>query len=167
MNPSQIWIISNASIPILIALINIMEQIKRFHRETLILHPTPGSFTNEIQSARWSNHDIDPVPKSHRKWKWFHVGGFWIAEGFNVSQMQTPSSAVSLGLNPGLTLVACLIGNLLVTVPCCISSYIGAKYHINFPVLARASWGMWGSYVAMVVRAVVCVIWYAILFLDV
>lgn len=55
------------------------------------------------------------------------VGGFWIAEGFNPAQMQVPSSAVALGLNPGLAMVACLIGNLLVTGPVCIVGWLGSK----------------------------------------
>lgn len=55
------------------------------------------------------------------------VGGFWIAEGFNPAQMQVPSSAVALGLNPGLAMVACLIGNLLVTGPVCVVGWLGSK----------------------------------------
>jgi NCS1 family nucleobase:cation symporter-1 len=70
------------------------------------------------------------VRRDRKKWEWYHVGGFWIAEGFNVAQMQTISSAVALGLNPGTALVACLVGNLMVTVPVCIMGYIGAKVRI-------------------------------------
>ncbi|TKA68324.1 hypothetical protein B0A55_08546 [Friedmanniomyces simplex] len=128
-------------------------------RQRIILHPEPGSFTAEGESARWSNKDLDPVPQENKKWEWYHVGGFWIAEGFNVAQLETPSSAVALGLNPGLAIVACLIGNLLVTLPTMSSGYIGSKFGLNFPVVSRASFGMRGAYVAMVIRGVVCVIW--------
>ncbi|TKA41757.1 hypothetical protein B0A54_08183 [Friedmanniomyces endolithicus] len=78
---------------------------------------------------------------------------------FNVAQLETPSSAVALGLNPGLAIIACLIGNLLVTLPTMSSGYIGSKFGLNFPVVSRASFGMRGAYVAMVIRGVVCVIW--------
>ncbi|KAK3634599.1 hypothetical protein LTR56_015179 [Elasticomyces elasticus] len=121
-------------------------------RQRIVLHPEPGSFTAEGESARWSNKDLDPVPQENKKWEWYHVGGFWIAEGFNVAQLETPSSAVALGLNPGLAMVACLIGNLLVTLPTMSSAYLGSKYGLNFPVISRASFGMRGAYVAMVVR---------------
>ncbi len=67
------------------------------------------------------------MPVANKKWEWYHVGGFWVAEGFNAAQMQVPSSAVAMGLNPGLAVVACLIGNLLVTGPVCVMGYIGAK----------------------------------------
>ena len=82
-----------------------------------------------------------------------------MAEGFNVAQLQTPSSAVALGLNPGLAIAACLIGNLLVTIPTCSSGYIGSKWGLNFPVISRASFGLRGAWFAMIIRGVVCVIW--------
>jgi nucleobase:cation symporter-1, NCS1 family len=107
-----------------------MNRIKAFHDNKLVLAPEPGSFTAEGESTRWSNKDLDPVPPSRKKWEWYHVGGFWIAEGFNVAQFQTISSAVALGLNPGIALVACLIGNLMVTVPVCIMGYVGAKVQL-------------------------------------
>lgn len=104
-----------------------MKSIKEFHDDHLVLRPPPGSFTAGGDSSRWSNEDLDPVPISQKKWEWYHVGGFWVAEGFNAAQMQVPSSAVAMGLNPGLAVVACLIGNLLVTGPVCVMGYIGAK----------------------------------------
>jgi NCS1 family nucleobase:cation symporter-1 len=102
-------------------------RIIHFHNDKLLLAPEPGSFTAEGESSRWSNKDLDPVPRSRKKWEWYHVGGFWIAEGFNVAQMQVLSTSVALGLNPGTALVACLIGNILVTFPVCVMGYIGAK----------------------------------------
>lgn len=34
--------------------------------------------------------------------------------------------------------------------------------HAPFPVLARASWGFWGSYIAIISRAILAVFWFAI-----
>ncbi|KAK4948062.1 hypothetical protein LTR10_013116 [Elasticomyces elasticus] len=83
--------------------------------------------------------------------------------------MQVPSSAVALGLNPGLAMVACLIGNLLVTGPVCIVGWLGSKYSIPFPVIARAAYGMIGAYWAMasrlasrIIRGIFCVILYGV-----
>jgi nucleobase:cation symporter-1, NCS1 family len=104
-----------------------MVNLKSFYHDIIVLQPERGSFTAEGESARWSNKDLDPVADAKKKWEWYHVGGFWVAEGFSVATMQVPSSAVALGLNPGLAIVACLIGNILVTVPCCSSGYIGSK----------------------------------------
>ena len=104
-----------------------MEKLQSFHRRRLILPPAAGSFTAEGQASRWSNPDLDPVPKHQKKWEWYHVGGFWIAEGFSAAQIQTASASVALGLNPGTALIAYLIGNILVMMACCGSGYIGSK----------------------------------------
>ena len=97
------------------------------YREKLVLRPPAGSFTAEGDSSRLSNKDLDPVPRSKKKWEWYNVVGFWVAEGFSVVQLELASSAVAVGLNPGQAILACLIGNLMVTVPCCIMGWIGSK----------------------------------------
>lgn len=38
----------------------------------------------------------------------------------------------------------------------------GVIHHAPFPVLARASWGFWGSYVAIISRAILAIFWFAI-----
>ena len=101
--------------------------LRTFYDEKVVLRPDEGSFTADGQGTRLSNKDLDPVPASQKKWEWYHVSGFWIAEGFSVVQMQIASSAVSVGLNPGLAIAACTIGNFMVTVPCCITGWLGAK----------------------------------------
>ena len=108
-----------------------MERLTSFHRQSLILRPPSGSFTAEGQISRWSNRDLDPVPMHQKKWEWYHVGGFWIAEGFSASQIQTASASVALGLNPGIALIAYLIGNIFVMMACCGTGYIGSKVQIS------------------------------------
>jgi nucleobase:cation symporter-1, NCS1 family len=103
-----------------------------FYHDKVVLRPEKGSFTAQDQSTRSSNKDLDPVPIAKKKWEWYHVAGFWIAEGFSVLQLEVPSSAVSVGLNPGYAIVACLIGNLIVTIPCCITGWIGSKVTSTF-----------------------------------
>jgi NCS1 family nucleobase:cation symporter-1 len=38
----------------------------------------------------------------------------------------------------------------------------GVIYHAPFPVIARASWGFWGSYIAIISRAILAIFWFAI-----
>ena len=47
-----------------------------------------------------------------------------------------------------LTCLKSLVQTLLVVA----NGRIAARYHIGFPVVARASWGMWGSYMAVIMR---------------
>lgn len=80
------------------------------------------------------------------------MGLFWIAEGFNAAQLQVSSSAFSLGLNPGLCVVACLIGNIIVSIPCAASGYLGSKYGLSFPGIIRASFGLQGAKWGQLIR---------------
>lgn len=111
-----------------------MDRLREFHDNVLVLRPDPGSFTAEGDSARWSNKDLDPVKAERKKWEWYHVGGFWIAEGFSAAQMESASSAVALGLNPGIAIVACLVGNIMVTIPLCVMGYVGSKVSLDDPM---------------------------------
>ena len=106
-----------------------MDLLRTFHDRYLVLDPPVGSFSDHDQSDRWSSKELDPVPTALKKWEWYHVGGFWISEGFTAAQMQTASASVALGLNPGLALVAYFIGTLIVTIPCCGSGYVGSKVY--------------------------------------
>ncbi|KAH8805015.1 NCS1 nucleoside transporter [Xylogone sp. PMI_703] len=105
---------------------------------------------------------MDPIKRKDRTYEWYQMGLFWIAEGFNAAQLEVSSSAFSLGLNPGLCVVACLVGNIIVSIPCAASGYLGSKLGTNFPGTVRASFGMWGSKWAMIVRGVPCIIYYGI-----
>ena len=104
-----------------------MERLRNYYDRKIVLHATDDSFTADGQLSRWSNKDLDPVPKAQKKWEWYHVAGFWIVAGFTPAHIQQGSTNVALGLSPGLILGAYLIGNLLVTVPVALSGYIGAK----------------------------------------
>ena len=128
-----------------------------------MLKPKPGSFdTEEFGAIFYTNEDLDPIKRKDRTYEWYQMGLFWIAEGFNAAQLEVSSSAFSLGLNPGLCVVACLVGNMIVSVPCAAAGYLGSKLGTNFPATVRASFGMQGSKWAMIVRGVPCIIYYGI-----
>lgn len=129
----------------------------------MVLKPQPGSFNaDEPGAIRYTNVDMDPIRRKDRTYEWYQMGLFWLAEGFNAAQLEVSSSAFSLGLNPGLCVVACLVGNMIVAVPCAASGYLGSHLGTNFPGTVRASFGIWGAKWAMIVRGVPCIIYYGI-----
>ena len=71
---------------------------------------------------------------------------------------QVASSSITKGLSPGLAITAVLVGHLLVCIPAMLNGYIGCIYGINFPVLMRSTFGVWGAYFAVFVRGVVACI---------
>ncbi|KAJ7130115.1 NCS1 nucleoside transporter family [Mycena crocata] len=104
--------------------------------------------------------DLLPVPQSDRTWTTLHLGGYWIAEAFGISQYQVASSAVAAGLSPGAAIGAVFLGHVLVSIACACNGWIGATYGINFPVLARAAFGYQGNVVAVMCRAIAAIVWF-------
>ncbi|GAB1200695.1 hypothetical protein APSETT444_010070 [Aspergillus pseudonomiae] len=68
--------------------------------------------------------------------------------------------AVGLGWRDSLIIVA--ISFLIISFVIAGNGAVGAIYHIPFPVIARASWGFWGSYIAIVSRVILALFWFAI-----
>ncbi|PYI03969.1 hypothetical protein BO78DRAFT_373988 [Aspergillus sclerotiicarbonarius CBS 121057] len=117
----------------------------------------------DLVSGVDSNADLDPIPRDspRRTWGWVSLTGFWISEAFSISMYQAvTSSSVSKGLNAGLAIAAVVIGHMLVYVPVALDGYVGSIYGINFPILTRASYGMRGSYFAVLIRGLVAIIWF-------
>ncbi|BGP37036.1 hypothetical protein JCM10449v2_000940 [Rhodotorula kratochvilovae] len=144
-------------------------------RARIEVNPTALAITEDggVREARDSDpedrvieirttHDMLPVPEDSpmRTWGVFALGGYWVAEAFGISQYQVASSAVSAGLSPGATIGAVLLGHFVVSLGCAATGYIGCRYGINYPSLARTAFGIHGTYVAVVCRAVAAIIWF-------
>ncbi|CAD0042290.1 unnamed protein product [Aureobasidium pullulans] len=114
----------------------------------------PSASEHDYHDQISTNKEQQPVPlgSPERTWTWPSLLGFWVAEAFSISMYQ--------GLNPGLSILAVLIGHFLLCIPAMLDGYIGAMFGINFPVFTRASFGMRGSYFAVFVRGVVACIWF-------
>lgn len=115
-----------------------------------------NAFAADDKVSGWRNEDLDPVPQDQKTWEWYHVGGFWIVNGFTAANIQTASANVALGLNPGLIMVAYLIGIVIVAVACTGSGYIGTKVR-NVIDTMRVSIPSW----AIEVRETDCMMNYA------
>ncbi|KPV76726.1 uncharacterized protein RHOBADRAFT_51725 [Rhodotorula graminis WP1] len=109
-----------------------------------------------------TSHDMLPVPEDSplRTWGAFSLVGYWLAEAFGISQYQVASSAVSAGLSPGATIGAVLLGHFVISLATAATGYIGCRYGINYPTLARTAFGVHGTYVAVICRAVAAIIWF-------
>jgi NCS1 family nucleobase:cation symporter-1 len=137
--------------------------IKRLWTDHVVLKPQSNTLqSDDSEGVVYINEDMVPIQRKDRTYEWYQMGLFWIAEGFNGAQLQVASSAFSLGLNPGLCVVACLVGNIIVSIPCAASGYLGSKLGTNFPGTIRASFGILGAKWAMIVRGVPCIIYYGI-----
>ena len=109
--------------------------------------------------SAWINDDIRPLPPWRRTWtQWVYVS-FWAVNQVCLSNWQLGSSLVSAGLSVWQTVVAVIIGKFIIAAVAVFNGYVGAEWHIGFPVWSRAVWGMYGSYLALLQRILLSLVW--------
>jgi NCS1 family nucleobase:cation symporter-1 len=109
------------------------------------------------------NYDLRPVEEARRTWKWYNYIFFWISDSFNINTWQIASTGIQLGgLNWWQTWISVWLGYFLCGVFVSIGSRVGVFYHVSFPVVARSSFGIYGSIWPVLNRVVMSCIWYSV-----
>ncbi|KAF2497213.1 hypothetical protein BU16DRAFT_459121 [Lophium mytilinum] len=75
---------------------------------------------------------------------------------------QFAAGIVAVGLTWRESLGAVALGFFIISIVISLNGATGVIHHAPFPVLARASWGFWGSYVAILSRVILAIFWFAI-----
>lgn len=109
-----------------------------------------------------TNHDLKPVEPERRQWGAWNFVGFWIADSFNINTWMISSAMIQDGLSWWQSWLCVWIGYFIAAAFICATGRIGAMYHISFPVVARASFGIWGSLWPVFNRAAMACIWYGV-----
>ncbi|KAH8893589.1 putative allantoin permease [Thozetella sp. PMI_491] len=110
----------------------------------------------------WSNIDSDVTPLERRTWTAWSVAGFWFSDALNAQGWEAPSSIIQGGLTYREAIYVTIFGSIVDTIPLILNGYIGAEYHIPFPIVARASFGYYLSRFAVVTRMITALFWHAI-----
>lgn len=113
-------------------------------------------------NARWTNKDLDPVPRHARKWGVTSFIAYWISDAFNAATWQFASGIIAVGLTWRESIACVAVGFFIISFVIALNGATGVIHHAPFPILARASWGFWGSYVAIISRAILAIFWFAI-----
>ncbi|KAL2153773.1 hypothetical protein VTH82DRAFT_4928 [Thermothelomyces myriococcoides] len=108
------------------------------------------------------NHDLKPVEPERRQWGAWNFVGFWIADSFNINTWMIASSMIVGGLSWWQSWLCVWIGYFISGSFICLTARIGATYHIGFPVVSRASFGIWGSLWPVFNRAAMACVWYGV-----
>jgi len=90
--------------------------------------------------------DLDPIRREDRKWSVWALIAYWFSDAFNAATWEFASSILAIGLSYKDAVGIVATGFLLVSFVISLNGATGVLYHAPFPVLARASWGFWGSY---------------------
>ncbi|KAL2292694.1 hypothetical protein FJTKL_07787 [Diaporthe vaccinii] len=127
--------------------------------DKLAVDNEPGLTTAQLMLT---NLDLKPVEPERRQWGPWNFVGFWIADSFNINTWMISSSMVVAGLSWWQSWLCVWIGYTIAACFVCLTGRIGAVYHIGFPVVNRASFGIWGSLWPVFNRAAMACIWYGV-----
>ena len=109
-----------------------------------------------------TNEDLTPVPQAKRNWTTYNYFSLWVGMAVCIPSYMIAASLISAGMSLFQAMACVFLGNLIVLIPMLLNGKVGAKYGIPFPVYARSSFGIWGSNVPALLRAIVACGWFGI-----
>ncbi|KAH3663509.1 hypothetical protein OGAPHI_004910 [Ogataea philodendri] len=119
--------------------------------------------TEEDSDKLRANRDLKPTPPRERTWKMYNYVVVWFQSAFGVSSWNTGSSLMKA---TGLPYTHVIAGAVITSFICCffvvVSARSGAKYHIGFPSVARATFGVRLARFFVFVRMFVAALWFGV-----
>ncbi|MFB6572520.1 NCS1 family nucleobase:cation symporter-1 [Streptomyces noursei] len=109
---------------------------------------------------RLFNEDLAPAAK--RTWGTYSVFALWMSDTHAISNYAFAASLFVLGLPAWEVFLALLVGITIVYWLMNRMGHAGHRTGVPYPVLARASWGVYGANIPALLRAVMAVAWYGI-----
>ncbi|MEJ8809644.1 cytosine permease [Variovorax ureilyticus] len=113
-----------------------------------IRNPSPGLYNEDLAPAR------------ERRWGAFSIFNVWTSDVHSLWGYYLAASLFLLCGSFVNFLLAIGLGSLVIFALMNLIGYAGEKTGVPYPVLARASFGVWGANLAAMVRAVVACFWY-------
>ena len=118
---------------------------------------------DDVTSSSRYNNDIAPTRVDQRTWKTRHIASLWVGMAICVPTYTLGGVLTAyFGLSVGEALWAIFLANVIVLIPLVLNAYPGTKYGIPFPVVLRSSFGIIGSNVPCLIRALIACGWFGI-----
>ncbi len=118
--------------------------------------------TKAVSHSPMYNEDLAPIEVKRRTWSTYHFAALWAGMACNIPTYMMASGLITSGMSWWQALLCIWLGNTIVLFPIILNSHPGTKYGIPFPILARASYGVRGSNLPALMRAVVACGWFGI-----
>ena len=115
-----------------------------------------------LGSSRY-NADIAPTRIKDRTWNKWNVASLWVGMAICVPTYTLGGVLTAyFGLSVSEALWTILIANIVVLIPLTLNAFPGTRYGIPCPVVLRSSFGIIGSNVPALIRAVVACGWFGV-----
>ncbi|KAH3688623.1 hypothetical protein WICPIJ_000397 [Wickerhamomyces pijperi] len=116
-------------------------------------HSTPTS--------SWSNYDVICLPPSRRTWGHLDFFAFWNVQAFSIATWQTATLITTLGITVWQAMLCVFVARLIIAAVALSHGWGGSVWHVGFPIYSRFTFGYRGSYICLIQRIVLCIIWYS------
>ena len=126
-------------------------------REINGIHEWVGELSGPLVSK-----DMAPVRFADRKWNQWDIAALWVGMAVCIPTYMLASSLIAGGMNWWQAILTIFLGNVIVLIPMVLNAHAGTKYGIPFPVFARASFGLQGTHLPCLLRAIVGCGWFGI-----
>jgi len=132
-----------------------------------IVHPdgryelTPDADAS-LDGSPLHNQDLAPVAIPRRTWTTYNYLALWVGMSINIPSWALAAGLIALGMDWVQAILTIGLANVIVLVPMLLISHAGTKYGIPYPVVARASFGIWGANLPALLRAGVACGWFGI-----
>ena len=118
--------------------------------------------TDLLESPRY-NDDIAPTNASQRTCSSWNVASLWVGMAICLPTYTLGGVLTDYyGLSVAEALWTILIANIIVLIPLTLNAFPGTRYGIPCPVVLRASFGIIGSNVPSLIRALVACGWFGV-----
>ncbi|CAF2926397.1 unnamed protein product [Rotaria sp. Silwood2] len=104
------------------------------------------------------------IEPSRRCWGIWNYVALWLSDSINIGTWMDISAIIGgdSGMSWWEAWLCIWIGYTIIAVFICISGKTGAIYNISFPVIGRASFGIFGSFWPVLNRGVMACVWYGV-----
>lgn len=117
----------------------------------------------DLASSPRFNEDIAPTRIAQRTWNTWHIAALWVGMAICVPTYTLGGVLTTyFGLSVGEALWCVFVANVIVLIPLTLNAFGGTKFGIPFPVMLRSSFGIIGSNVPALIRALVACGWFGI-----
>jgi NCS1 family nucleobase:cation symporter-1 len=118
---------------------------------------------DDLANSPRYNDDIAPTKASQRTWSKWNVASLWVGMAICVPTYTLGGVLTAyFGLSVSEALWTILIANIVVLVPLTLNAFPGTRYGIPCPVVLRSSFGIIGSNVPSLIRALVACGWFGV-----
>ena len=118
---------------------------------------------DDLRNSPRYNDDIAPTRAEQRTWSRWNVASLWVGMAICVPTYTLGGVLTAyFGLSVSEALWTILIANIIVLIPLTLNAFPGTRYGIPCPVVLRASFGIIGSNVPSLIRALVACGWFGV-----